>query len=278
MAYRNFNPGERDRNWRERWRPERDDDAMYQGRYRYGGGEGDESERRGWRQGSDYYGDNPERYGERRYGGSFRDDRSADVWRSGRDQWSDDRSRGRGIADAFGDFTRPEDANTVRWSDVEEQARYPSDWRQSRGDWPEDRGDERTARDTQRWRSDMLRYGGWGSLASAAGMGEHRGRGPRGYRRSDDRIREDVCDFLTDDPGVDATDIEVLVQNGEVTLSGEVSTRAEKRRAEDLVESLSGVSDVHNRLRTREPGLLERAAEALRPHGSETRTGPGTRR
>jgi osmotically-inducible protein OsmY len=77
----------------------------------------------------------------------------------------------------------------------------------------------------------------------------HRGRGPKGYKRSDDRIREDINDRLSDDPWVDASDIEVSVNNGEVTLSGHVPERGAKRRTEDLVESVSGVTHVENRLR-----------------------------
>ena len=75
------------------------------------------------------------------------------------------------------------------------------------------------------------------------------GRGPKGYRRSDDRIREDVCDRLTDDWHIDASEMEVAVQNGEVMLSGTVQSRDEKRRAEDLAERIAGVRDVHNNLR-----------------------------
>jgi osmotically-inducible protein OsmY len=78
--------------------------------------------------------------------------------------------------------------------------------------------------------------------------GTHRGRGPKGYRRSDERIREDVCQLLTDDPRIDASDIEVTTENCEVTLSGTVHARDDKRQAEDLAESVSGVRDVHNRL------------------------------
>jgi osmotically-inducible protein OsmY len=76
-----------------------------------------------------------------------------------------------------------------------------------------------------------------------------RGRGPRGYRRSDERIREDVCDVLTDDANVDATEIEVTVKEGEVTLTGSVASRDQKRRAESLAERVSGVRDVHNSVR-----------------------------
>lgn len=83
---------------------------------------------------------------------------------------------------------------------------------------------------------------------------DHRGRGPKGYRRSDDRIRDDVSDRLADDPYVDASDIEVSVQNGEVTLSGTVDSRQARRRAEDIAESVSGVSYVQNNLRVRQQG------------------------
>lgn len=80
-------------------------------------------------------------------------------------------------------------------------------------------------------------------------LGEFRGRGPRGYRRSDDRIKEDVCQCLTDDSHIDATNIDVAVTDREVVLSGSVQTRAEKRHAEDLVERIPGVRDVINSLR-----------------------------
>lgn len=78
--------------------------------------------------------------------------------------------------------------------------------------------------------------------------GEHRGKGPKGYTRSDDRIREDVHDRLADDPYVDASDIEVKVENGNVVLTGNVPDRDQKRRAEDIIESVSGVRDVENRV------------------------------
>ena len=71
--------------------------------------------------------------------------------------------------------------------------------------------------------------------------GEHRGRGPKNYTRSDDRIREDVNDRLSDDPFVDASNIEVQVSSCEVTLTGTVDSREAKRRAEDSAERVSGV-------------------------------------
>jgi hypothetical protein len=80
----------------------------------------------------------------------------------------------------------------------------------------------------------------------------HRGRGPKGYTRSDERIREDVSDRLTYDDIVDASDIEVLVQGGEVTLNGFVDSRTAKRRAEDCADQAIGVGHVQNNLRVRE--------------------------
>jgi osmotically-inducible protein OsmY len=81
---------------------------------------------------------------------------------------------------------------------------------------------------------------------------EHRGRGPKGYTRSDERIREDVNDRLTDDGWLDASDIEVQVSSAEVTLTGQVNSREEKRRAEDIVEDVSGVKHVQNNLRVKD--------------------------
>lgn len=100
-------------------------------------------------------------------------------------------------------------------------------------------------------------------------MDEHRGRGPKGYTRSDDRIRDDVNDRLTDDGWVDASDIEVQVSSSEVTLTGQVNSREEKRRAEDIVESISGVRHVQNNLRVKDKSSSTSA-------GSTTSFGSGT--
>jgi osmotically-inducible protein OsmY len=75
------------------------------------------------------------------------------------------------------------------------------------------------------------------------------GQGPRGYQRSDERIKEDVCECLAQHGMIDARNIEVTVDHGEVTLRGSVDDRQMKRRAEDAVESVSGVRDVHNEIR-----------------------------
>lgn len=77
----------------------------------------------------------------------------------------------------------------------------------------------------------------------------YRGRGPKNWRPSDERIRDTVNELLTDHDGVDATEVDVAVENGEITLSGTVGSRWEKRLAEDIAHSVRGVHDVHNRLR-----------------------------
>lgn len=94
-------------------------------------------------------------------------------------------------------------------------------------------------------------YYGTAHVAAGAGTARresHAGRGPRNWRRPDERIAEDVNEALTRDPHLDATDIDVRVQDGEVTLLGSVEDRLAKRRAEDDALSCAGVRDVHNRL------------------------------
>lgn len=82
--------------------------------------------------------------------------------------------------------------------------------------------------------------------------GQHKGKGPRGYQRSEERIKEDVCDRLCDHPAIDATNVNIEVSGTEVVLSGTVSSKEEKRRAEDIAESVSGVRDVENRIKVSE--------------------------
>jgi hypothetical protein len=93
--------------------------------------------------------------------------------------------------------------------------------------------------------------------------GPYTGYGPRGYRRSDRRIWEDSCERLTQHGLVDASDIQVEVEQGEVTLRGTVEDRAEKRLAEDAIDTIPGVWDIHNRLtlRSRPSGVEGREVE-----------------
>ena len=79
--------------------------------------------------------------------------------------------------------------------------------------------------------------------------GPHSGKGPKGYRRPDDRILEDINEALTRHPEIDASNINVEVRNAVVTLSGTIESRQMKRLAEDCAEVVAGVDDVNNELR-----------------------------
>jgi osmotically-inducible protein OsmY len=96
------------------------------------------------------------------------------------------------------------------------------------------------------------------NLGRAAGTSDvsvhgYRGVGPRGYRRDDTRIHDDVCDALAENDALDAGDISVEVTEGVVRLAGSVPHRMMKRLAEDLADGCKGVRDVENALRVGVP-------------------------
>jgi len=84
--------------------------------------------------------------------------------------------------------------------------------------------------------------------------GPYIGWGPAGYQRSDERIREDICERLTLHGQIDARRVEVDVNKGEVTLRGRVDNRSAKRMAEETAESVSGVREVQNQIRVQDQG------------------------
>ncbi|HWQ35157.1 MAG TPA: BON domain-containing protein [Blastocatellia bacterium] len=92
----------------------------------------------------------------------------------------------------------------------------------------------------------------WPDRPQWSSAGPYVGRGPRGYQRSDARIYEDICDRLTDHQEVDPSDVEVRINNGEVTLAGTVESRYEKHLIEDIAESVPGVREVYSHLRIRQ--------------------------
>ena len=97
----------------------------------------------------------------------------------------------------------------------------------------------------------------------------HMGKGPKGYQRSDERIREDVSERMTEDEQLDASEITVQVNKGEVVLSGTVSDREQKRHAETLAERVSGVKDVTNNIKVQQQSTRSDGARS----GSEQGTG-----
>jgi osmotically-inducible protein OsmY len=104
----------------------------------------------------------------------------------------------------------------------------------------------------------------------------HRGRGPKNYTRSDERIREDVNDRLTDDPFLDASGVEVQVTTCEVTLTGTVDSREDKRRAEDIAEQVSGVRHVQNNLRVQPQSAWSQDAASTTSASGALSAGSGT--
>jgi hypothetical protein len=108
--------------------------------------------------------------------------------------------------------------------------------------------------------SEPGRFEGARGIERERGRGGFRGKGPKGWTRSDERIREDVCERLADSDDVDASDITVKVEGGEVTLEGTVDSRWAKREAEELACGARGAKDCLNHLKVKaEPATASSA-------------------
>lgn len=221
-----------------------------------------------------------------RYDSKRRRDRHERYDRGGRDL--DDRDLGDRLADEVRSWFGDEDAEFRRRRDLREREGVPQGYGQGVRDYDRLEGSRYPGRfrgtdperDWDRQDSDEAPFatpygaggvgwagGPWGSYYAYGGplfrggrhggwsehrdwyRGRHAGRGPKGYQRSPERIRDDAHEALTWHGGVDASEIAVKVEGDEITLEGTVNSRHEKRMAEDAVESVRGVRDVHNRLR-----------------------------
>jgi hypothetical protein len=123
--------------------------------------------------------------------------------------------------------------------------------RYSEGD--RDYGSRAEELERRRMRSDDdLRRGpqerSWRDHASGFFAGRDRRRGP-----SDRVLWAVIVEHLEDERALDLRDVEVLVEDAEVTLNGTVRRKADKRRIEDIAD-LDGVRHVQNNLRVRDPG------------------------
>lgn len=98
--------------------------------------------------------------------------------------------------------------------------------------------------------------------------------GPKGYQRSDERIREEICERLAHAPHVDVQEVEVEVESGVVRLSGNVRDRQQKYCIEDIADDVFGVREVHNGIRMGSAGSfgVSGISEGL---GDTRRTGSG---
>ncbi len=241
---------------REHWRDERDDDnRRYQGSDRdyreassgYGRGREDYPQREGGRSQDEHGRRNDfSGYGSGGYRGRFEEGYFGDhgeQWDLGRR----DRYQG-GDRSREGDFYRSYGSSARgQRGELDDQGRW------SRGSYAGQQGSlgDRAAREASPWFGDD---DAWPRRRQDLGRGEragYQGIGPKNYRRSDERIREDVSDRLTDDPYVNAAEIEVSVSDGEVTLGGAIESRDQRRLAEAIAEAVSGVSHVQNNLRVK---------------------------
>jgi len=241
---------ERRRDFERGWDARRHRGEAYSGGY-YGGGRSD------WR--DPYEREGRDRDWDREWSWRDRDrdrersrdertfiDRVTDEVRSWFGDEDAERRRRQDIRDTYG---RESHEDRDRWDRGRSWTAERGPGRVDRSDFlGRERDDEfRDDRDDT-WRRSWIGAGGW------APRGPYRGRGPRGYQRGDDRIREDICERLSQHGMLDATDVDISVVTGEVTLRGSVPSRWAKREAEDVVESVSGVRDVHNELRVTQPG------------------------
>ena len=243
----------------------------YRGGEGYQGGEGFRESGRGYRGGEGFR-------GEGGWGGYERESEygrgptsSSRGWGRGQSGWDEEYSgqrsgergfRGEGAFSAEGEYPRRGGVGT--------QSQY------GRGEYGKQGGESGSSGFSSGFGGGMGNYSSgqgrsYGSYGGGAGMetyGRHTGRGPRGYQRSDERIREDVNERLTQHPEIDATEIEVMVANGEVTLTGTVDDRQAKRMAEDVAESVSGVKDVHNQVRVKQQQQHEQGSGKSHEQGS----------
>jgi hypothetical protein len=245
-------PGEQERNWQNRGYSQgyRSRGSEGQSPFYGPGGPGDfrnepwQGERGPWgeegRYGNQRQFEGGRRYDERGYG----------------DQGYNDRGYSEGVYEDFGNRDRNEDMRRADWDRSHSRSMtmtYPrqNEWSQGHGISTGLGGSENS--EYASYPRSGSYYGGQGQFGGGLGQygeqGRHAGHGPKGYKRSDERIKEDVNERLTQDSQIDAGEIEVEVKNGEVTLTGTVESRQAKRRAEDVIENVSGVNEVHNQLR-----------------------------
>ena len=191
-----------------------------------------------------------ERYRANRSSGRERNYRDESTrWRTGDVSYGRDRDFAR---ERYG----PEQAQFDRESNREaygrsygaRASRYGAGDSERSGNYGLDR--EMGAGGMPQWQSEPV---GWSYTEIWIVPGPMTGRGPKGYETSDERIYEDVCERMTQHGDLDASDIEVKTENGEVTLEGTVPERRMKRLAEDLADQTPGVRDVHNHLRVQKP-------------------------
>jgi osmotically-inducible protein OsmY len=110
--------------------------------------------------------------------------------------------------------------------------------------------------------------GGFRGGDPRTGPGMFRGRGPKGYQRSDERLREDISERIMQAYHIDSSEVTVEVRGGKVVLEGTVPDRRMKHAIEDLADAAPGVQDIENRIRVQ--SSASGAGTMSRPVGSAT--------
>jgi hypothetical protein len=148
---------------------------------------------------------------------------------------------------SYGEFRESGRSSSSQWRPEEssrERQQYGRQYESQSFDQPYPPGFQGDFGSSQRGRSGFGREG-------YAESGVHRGKGPKGYTRSDERLKEVICEKLTDDPMIDASEISIEVTGQTVKLTGTVDDRSTKYEIEELVERCGGVQDIDNQLRVR---------------------------
>jgi osmotically-inducible protein OsmY len=94
--------------------------------------------------------------------------------------------------------------------------------------------------------------------------------GPKNYARSDERIRELICERVMQNLSIDASDVSVDVRSGRVTLGGTVPHRLMRHAIEDVVDRCWGVQDIENNIRVQ--SSQEASSSAAGGVGQESRS------
>jgi hypothetical protein len=151
-----------------------------------------------------------------------------------------------------------------RHREVWENTPWSEPWPQETGavpatpyDWPDGSSRGPQAGESGSATEHRRRHGIGRSAQGRYANPDHAGKGPRGYKRSDECICDELYERLTEHPQIDASEVEIGVQEGVVSLRGVVPDRQMKHRAEDCAERISGVKDVDNRIRVKRESVDE---------------------
>lgn len=91
---------------------------------------------------------------------------------------------------------------------------------------------------------------------------DHSGRGPKGWKLSDEKLKDKVSEVLFHSHDVDPSELEVTVEDNVVYLKGNIQSKGMRRVAEDLVGSIPGVIDVFTQLKIKDTSNFQLSSEA----------------